>query len=394
MNVKPFVISLLFSFATFAQPSPSRSAPVQSRTDQTNAREPEKADQEELAQTLQAIADHIRANYEKIRTWQGRASVPEVTNYWDEKAAEYLKLARPELAGLINHFQEYGKAEVVFYVDTEKNSLYTSFEGKGPPEFYYGDRERLDMLVARFHQRTILTPDRYMHIQPNIGLDGTITKEEGGITRAAIIEPTEKAEGQQWGSIVDPRKFFEYGGLECHRNPAIPAPIYEVLSTFAEQMETFGRYITLTKTKDDMGDDQYRLLLALPTAKGAEPELFQEMIFSGRVGFNLTQVKSWEAAPNRKLRDIYEWTYEKNAGVFLPKTVRRRALNKDGFRVNFDRTITFVESVLNKNIPPETFTYKNLGLRNGDRVIDHIGHIEYTFVDGELKKAVEKLPRD
>ena len=52
--------------------------------------------------------------------------------------------------------------------------------------------------------------------------------------------------------------------------------------------------------------------------------------------------------------------------------------------------ITFKNHLVNDPIPEETFTYKNLGLKDGDKFIDKIKNKEYKYKAGKLVEVEKK----
>ena len=52
--------------------------------------------------------------------------------------------------------------------------------------------------------------------------------------------------------------------------------------------------------------------------------------------------------------------------------------------MSYERECLFNNIKINHVIPEETFTYKNLGLKDGDKFVDKIQNKEYIYQDEEL----------
>lgn len=94
-----------------------------------------------------------------------------------------------------------------------------------------------------------------------------------------------------------------------------------------------------------------------------------------------------------------EWTYEQKDGVWIPKTCTKtiewNPPRADG-STKYTRTVTFVESVLNRPVPASEFSLDKLGLKVGDLVSDHKLGLRYQY-GGVLEGAAPQggdLPDD
>jgi hypothetical protein len=109
------------------------------------------------------------------------------------------------------------------------------------------------------------------------------------------------------------------------------------------------------------------------------------MIFSGEKGFNITSLENTRS--DGKLFQKMTWDYDLVDGVYLPNKTTKQDFTGENANLKYKRECSFRDLKINHSIPPETFTYKNLGLQKGDKFIDEILNKEYTYEDGELIPA-------
>ena len=84
-------------------------------------------------------------------------------------------------------------------------------------------------------------------------------------------------------------------------------------------------------------------------------------------------------------------TYEKIGHIYVPKTVHFVIFRSSDLKKHFDSRITFTKSILNAPIPAETFNYRNLGLKDGDRFIDRtLNNKEYIYQNQNFVEVTKK----
>ncbi len=71
-------------------------------------------------------------------------------------------------------------------------------------------------------------------------------------------------------------------------------------------------------------------------------------------------------------------------GIYLPTKTEKQNYDKQTGQLSYREEFIFKNSLINHPIPQETFTYKNLGLKDDDKFIDNILNREYTYKDEEL----------
>jgi hypothetical protein len=186
------------------------------------------------------------------------------------------------------------------------------------------------------------------------------------------------------GDIRDPRLFFEMEGhkkiwetllqLRSNINDRIKERIagYPHIEISSLTTENGIRYSILTTWK---GGENYvrkymRSLLEVDEA----------------VGFNA--IKTEMTTPDGIKIDSKQYMYEKNGDVYLPKTVRKEFRNSKG-EITRTSEITIETTGLNKPLPEDTFTIKNLGVEEDTLVSDNIKKAEFRYSKGYLIPIAE-----
>ena len=190
----------------------------------------------------------------------------------------------------------------------------------------------------------------------------------------------------------------EKGRMDCRSG--MP-PIYDPRDSFGARRtiwENFPRLVQHINEHGELNVDGYRLKLEeqkygdvtryrvqWPAKISPETYIFVKMVFYSDKGFN---VVSYEVTdPNGKVFQRLTWEYELVSSVYVPKETTEERFERSNGELSYHRESTFRNLQLNQPIPEKTFTYKNLGLENGDKFIDKTLGKDYTYQDGTLVEA-------
>ena len=337
-------------------------------------------DPNQIPQILNMISTQVRDNYERIKTWQGERDV--VMDYIDEgSAAEKTFKTHTDGVGEIpNIVKRRVECITQFAVDIERNFLYVSNYWEKPAQYTDLESGRdLGSKSAPDFKKSIVTPEYYIHCRPNTMSDGSI------INRKAVKEALPECPTCDGPSVFDPRELF---GL----------PLQPVWVTFPRMIKVINErgeysidaYALKVEERKDGGITEYRIqkpgkLSLEPGKLSSDNYLFKTRTFSSTKGFNVILEKMTH--PDGKL--IYRSTldYELINGVYLVSRTTRQTYNPRTGTLTYRKECTFKNQKVNKPIPEGTFTYKNLGLQDGDRFIDKVLDKEYVYQNGVLAEV-------
>jgi hypothetical protein len=335
---------------------------------------------------LDRAAAIMKANYEKINTWQGEFSIEEDNYYYGEQCRSFDidandPAARSDaLRRSISELQE-------FATDVKNNKLYCS---KSMPQYKFKalDLDR-DIVLERLYSPivSIVTSDEYLSFMPNLNYGYGGKKINGKWSgKMAFRWPLKRAKNEQWSDVRDPRKYFSEGhkmiweDLDVLRNhienpsPNIPEGKTPQIRIMTEGTKTY------IKTRFYRSED----------CKGCNPNLEFvniNMILDSSMEYNLIHREA--LSTNNEILQTLDITYESIDGICVPKTVHYVTFRSADLKKSFDSKITFTKSILNVPIPEETFTYKNLGLKDGEKFVDKIADKEYKYQDANLVPIAE-----
>jgi len=342
-------------------------------SDANTASEFHPVDSNRIPDILTMISGRVRGNYERIKTWQGEKAVIIDYIYEGLAAEKTFKTNTDGLGEIPKIVKRRVECITQFALDIERDFLYVSNYWEKPS--HYTDLESgrdLGTKSAPDFKRSIVTPEYYIHCRPNTMRDGSI------INRKAVKEALRDCPTCDGPSVFDPRELF---GL----------PLQPVWVTFPRMIKVInerGEYnvdgYRLQIEERISGDiTEYRIQkpgkLSRDSKYKSDPEnyLFKTRTFSSAKGFNV--ILEEVTRPNGKLFQKFTWDYVLIDGVYLPSKTTKQNFRLDNGKISFEKKCTFKNSQINHPIPAEKFTYKNLGLENGDKFIDKILDKEYRY---------------
>lgn len=334
-------------------------------------------DPNRIPQILNMIAEQARNNYERIRTWQGKKDV--VIDYISYgTAAEKVFKTQTEGKGDIPKAIKNRRERIIeFAVDVDKDLLYVNNDYEKP--LRYTDLETARNLGVKgtpSRSRSIVTPEYYIHCSPNTMRNGSI------INRKAVKEAIQECPTCDGPSVFDPRELF---GL----------PLQPVWVTFPRRIKVIKErgeysidgYALKVEERTEGGITEYRIqepgkLSLEPSKLNPGNYLFKTRTFSSAKGFNVILEETTRT--DGKLFQKLTWDYALVDGVYLPSKTTKQNFDWDSGGLTYETESVFRSLQLNHSIPAETFTYKNLGLKDDDPFVDKIESKEYKYKDKKL----------
>lgn len=341
---------------------------------------------EEAQDTLRLIAAQIRQNQERVQTWVGIAEIKENLVYGSDKIQALSKISPTfkSIAPNISSDQgvkRTGSGIVSFATDIRQDKMYSKLQIFKPETTNSITGKEYDNAYNEFDQASIITPETYMHFQPNMWYGRSqVPVTDGERKRAAFIDPVENIRERLCSDVVDPRQFG------CVMGEPACQLLDRIVDWMAKGENTInGQEVKVSVERESEG--VYRLIYSGSNEGGAK--ITGEYVFDEKVGLNIvSNTVKW--GDKQWVRIQSNWEYTKNNGVYVPSKVTRVNYDEQG-NVKFSRDFSIKDSKINVPVGNHTFTLEQLGVEDGDRVINNIENIEYTYNNGKLVPATGKL---
>ncbi len=351
--VKLLIITLIFSLA---HPATS-----------TETEDFQKVDPNEVPNELAMLAAVTRANFEKIKTLQGKASIERILVYRGSRAAKVLE----QFAGITsiepNQIADITKSTSKFKIDLEKD-LFFKFVNIPKPS------ELIDLENGTVYQTSFASVERAKIITEEYEIETRpYRRNKDGTISSRIAEKQPRKYPQIITDDSDPRIGFN-----------IDKPVCVFLTELSDGLRNYRQGIirsfygvVLEKAQTEKGIT-YRVQLIIQG--GTKPSTI--FVLDGEKGFNPTHFEH----KNSKNIKVYEIIADFNEidGIFVPCERRYIQYDVADGRFRQESKSTFSDVQVNVALPENTFTYKNLGLKDGDKFVDKILDKEYIYKNEEL----------
>lgn len=322
---------------------------------------------DEIAKTLDMLAERAEQNYKKMATWNGTYDLAEEAT------------VGPERVHRVTH------AAIDFFAEPAKDRIRIDYREVEPTKFTDNHYVTAGPLEARW----IRTPEyllRFPVSQLRDSIEG-FPRIEGlrAPFRVLYREPSKAAEQYTAQGYIDPLCFF---GNDHERS-------WQTCRRYADTIrgkrgtrpqEDAKRYLTLHQRRKGEGteyvlDNRYK-----PSGNGSE------LIFSTEAGYNLTlESVIFSGQPVQ----TQEFTFRKERDVFIPQKVEFKQYYEQEATAPKSppaqhRLFTLTKSQVNEPIDPAVFEATSLALREGDRMVDWIEHRMMVF-DGKQFVPADKF---
>jgi len=327
---------------------------------------------DQMSGILTMISNETQSNYDKIKIWQGKVDATTGIIYEGTEAERVFKNKTDGVGQVPKKVKKLSESTVEFAVNCEKGLFFDKKFYRSPLRYIDPDSGRvLGTKLIVGSTTTIATPEYRITNVP------FVKREDVIITRQAVKE----------------KRAFQESCSTCRKD--IFDPRYEAIDGVAFR-ETFLFLLNYIEKHGEFSIDgqslriekhvagtttEYRMEIPSPQKNPGE-FVFTTMIFNSDKGFNITLSET--RRPDGKLFQKAIWEYEVINGVYLPTRTMIQTFRGENAELASERECIYTNLKLNQAIPEETFTYKNLGLQNGDKFIDKIQDKEYTYQDGEL----------
>ena len=281
------------------------------------------------------IAASTQSNYQRINTWEGEI--------------------------------EAGKTKRKFTIDMKSNSLFIRFTPMTP---------------------TPTTSPRAIILTPDYGIEcSAYTKDSDGKVKQNLVvkSPTSGTADMMYKKLTlgDPRIYLE-GNMG--------APIWDFMQKTKEfisknGLEVNGKPAIRIEQRSNGDYVDYCIHIHRHTPDNQPLGTVMTMTFSGDKSFYMTSRKIQDANGVLETETASEYTVVD--GIIIPSRIYT-VQYAEGEKHRED-TIVIMNTRVNQSIPEGSFTYENLGLKDGDKFIDKILNKEYRYEAATKKiKPVEK----
>ncbi len=323
-------------------------------------------DPNEVPDVLSMLASATQANFEKIKTWQGRITNKNIITIRGGQAAELLtEYTDAEPNDSLKEIQGISNVTIEFKIDVENNRFFSFRECTEPP-LYLDPQSDTAYPSSRWDPAEsiqIVTSEHQIKISPL-----NWTKDNVVLSRTAIKECFRPVHRN------DPREVFYIG----------EKTLWLSLPQLAQAFQIPG--IGVIIKKKSVGDNiTYRIDLSRP----GKDRPFSIVILSSEAGFNRTFIENWY--DDGSLMSKITTEFVNLQGVFLPKKWKMSIYYPDGGLMRQeDYTIEHQQI----NIPISDSTFSELTyLHSGDKLRDKIANKEFEYKNGKLVELAKKSPK-
>lgn len=335
-----------------------------------------------IPEILTMISEHIRENYDKIRTWQGKIEIVADDFYKDEEAERIFKEnvkseGNEPVPKMINEHTEGYKE---FALDVAKNLRYESYASYSPIKYTDIETGRQLQPKGRISiGKAILTADHHLDCVAIRNRNDVIVSREV-VKQKRPEESILRSCGSKLYPVYDPRESFSVFGN----------PLWEVFPGIAATVNEEGSFevdgYSLKVEKYKSADvTKYRIV---QPGKINNDYAFSTLVFSSEAGFNAVSFTFGDV--NNRIVASKTWDYQLVNGVYIPLQKIEQEFDYLTGDLKKISTVSFVDQQVNVSLNDEIFTTKNLGLQDGDKFIDKIADKEFEYQAGELIEISEK----
>ncbi len=341
----------------------------------------------ERISVLDAIADQLQGNYEKLRTWKGTYRI----HQRQAKDAAFVQSVAPGANLPPGLWQDF-RFVLRFAIDMHSGAIYRSKETTEWKWVRDGSNETVTVPnTGPSDERSIVSGEQqYLHFNPKIvwpGFYDTLGRPEATNRHAAFRDDLALAARQVMGDLIDPRAFF--GTSERTRfDDQIRVLVRALKGGMGEEgKKRFDAGFTIHKAVTR--DGAWYRVASTQEAQAGGPAMSMTTIFSPAAGMNAVShtfgVDKADAPPWTSVQ--LEWKLIN--GIYVPAKVRGRQCAPQSGKLSWSRDAELQECEVNSPLEETQFTCAGLGMRDGDLVRDNIAKATYVLEKEKLKKLAD-----
>ncbi len=231
--------------------------------------------------------------------------------------------------------------------------------------------------TSAFDGRSVVNSEEYLTYSPEQvwgGFSFLPDNPEAQNKHVAFRESTEEAKNQAHGDLLDPTKFF---GVNDERQ------FWDILGQYVDA-ERGGHGSNLPLKLEEASKDGNRYYRTQMSFE--KPELHVTMVWSAAAGFNPVSFAMSSDPAGERLLSVKQWEWRKSDDIYIPDSHREVSYFAQDGLVNYRRDVALTDSKLNQPIDPDLFTYRGLGMGDGDLIVDRIKKVVFIIKNGEAVK--------
>jgi len=355
-------------------------SPLKAETDYLDKIKFKPIAKEHVDETLTLLSAAIQGNYEQIRTWQADidayTEMVHSSSYIESVFRDIIKYKGTPPQNTLSR----SNRKISIMIDTQSEYVYERSVRQGPMRYFDAkDNNEIAAVTGPFEKAYIVTPTYYIDCLGNKKKDDAITGYR------AIKKPVRhQRETMMKYDIFDPRLMIY-----------MAEPVWNYLDMWRRKLQEnngdwkIGPHSGKFEEGRDGNDIVYHLLLP---AKVTENEyVFLSLFFAEKAGWNMVKLET--LMQDLKVLGRMQAEYCVVDGIYIPKRITAYNFNEDQSVSRIEDYI-FAKQSLNKDIAKNTFTYENLGLKNGDIFEDKIEGKEYKYKDAKLVEIEKKAEKN
>jgi hypothetical protein len=329
------------------------------------------------------LADHMQANYARIRSWKGiyrvRAAEGQRESYMKEAFGDRVALRDVSKVGLERAFS------VSFVIDLPGQRIYRA---KQTDVMYWRDGKTDKQFnvpkTAPADERSFVAGEEYVHFDPVTTwpeFSYLPNHPDAMQKRAAFREPAEAGTRKHYGDLLDPRAFFGY-----NQNSRLWETLTFCLDshngkTGAGDKAKAEQSVRVFEADGNAGK-LYRFNVETPGPQPGEPAFHTSLVFHGNIGFHPTEYLLRRGS-DQKVQEI-QWRWKSVDGIYLPEAVLEVFTAAGGQSLQLWRESELIECSVNVPLDENQFSVQGIGLKEGELVVDKIDRVVEIVRDGKM----------
>lgn len=344
------------------------------------------ADSKSKWQIVALLADHMRSNFDKIRTWRGKYHVRSI----EPQRESFLRSAfagRVDGRDLSDVTLER-EFRIEFAFDAQSRNIYRA---KISDLMYWRDRKKDEQFIipntAPADERSYVAGEEYVHFDPLVKwpeFNHLLDNPEAMQKRAAFRASSQSATRMHYGDMLDPIVFFGHDQ---------DSRLWETMSVClnahegkagGEQQKKAEEAVKCSQADGPRGKFyRFDFNIQMTDKNSTKSTLYSSWILDGNQEFHPVSFFMHRGDEKNVIRQM-KWRWRHESDVFVPDVVLDVFSDTAPNGMNLWRECELENSSVNEPLDPDLFTPQGLGLKDGELIIDEIERSVKMLRDGKV----------